>query len=149
MDIVFHRQFLELIEEYQRRVREAASLFQRFKAIDPGELMYWRQTGLPQIGFLDPEFRIKYCFHGIGCRVDLPSGTVDWDFGHDGRLDGFDAWRLWLFAVSMKGHFPRFAEKEVLDKAFREAVSLGIIHKPYCNLQDGLYYLRTTTGDMK
>src|SRR6185295_8225991 len=89
---------VSLINEYQIKVLEAADLFKKHKGIAPDELMYWRQAGLPREGFVDPEQTIEYFFHGIGCRVSLPSGEVDWDFGHDGRLDGFDAWRLGCFA---------------------------------------------------
>jgi hypothetical protein len=39
-----------------------------------------------------------YRFHGVGCAVDGPRVCVDFDFGPGGRTDGFDAWRLHLFA---------------------------------------------------
>ncbi|HWP54384.1 MAG TPA: hypothetical protein VN476_09595 [Pyrinomonadaceae bacterium] len=84
------------IEEYQLRVREAASLFHTHRNVD--NPMYWRHAGLQQTGFIDSAGTIEYAFHGIGCRVGLPSGEVDWDFGHDGRLDGLNPWFLWQFA---------------------------------------------------
>ncbi len=136
-------QLLKLIQEYQTRVREAASLFQEYKGMKPSSLRCWRQAGLSKEGFIDPEQRVEYFFHGIGCCVKLPNGKVDWDFGHDGRLDGFDAWRLWCFADDGTDDFPEFKRKEILDAAFREAIAQGIIHAPFRNLQDDLYYLQS------
>jgi hypothetical protein len=132
-----------LIHEYQARVLEAAALFQKYKGIDPLSLMYWRQSGLAIEGFIDPERSIEYGFHGIGCWVNLPSGEVDWDFGQEGRLDGFDAWRLWRFAEDGTDKFPEFKRKETLDEAFSHAVAHGIICAPFKGRQDNLYYLRS------
>jgi hypothetical protein len=134
-------QLIALIHEYHMRVKEAASLLRTHKGLE--NPMYWRQAGISQTGFLDPDNSIEYAFHGVGCRVNLPSGAVDWDFGHDGRLDGIDAWFLWEFVTDGTGNFPEFKDKLVLDTAFAEAVAQGVIHKPFRYLQDNLYYLRS------
>jgi hypothetical protein len=63
------------------------------------------------------------------------------DFGHDGRLDGFDLWRLWIFANEGTNRFSEFKEKETLEKAFPEAEGEGIIEKRFKEFQDRLYYL--------
>jgi hypothetical protein len=55
---------IAFIHEYQMRVREAASLFQKHQNVDTP--MYWRQAGLPQIGFIDSAKTIRYAFHGGG-----------------------------------------------------------------------------------
>lgn len=132
---------VNLILEYQAKVLEAALLFEKYKGINQSDLMYARSNGLPKDGFLDPEQRIEYYFHGIGCCVTFPNGSVDWDFGYDGRLNGFDAWRLWVFVEEGTNDFPEFKQKETLDKAFVEAINQGIIHTPFKNLQDDLHYL--------
>ena len=136
------QQLVELVHQYQTTVLEAASLFQKHKGIDPSKLMNWKQAGLPREGFIDPEHRIKYSFHGVGCWVDLPQGEVDWDFGHDGRLDGFDSWRLWRFAEERNGQFPLFRRKETLEEAFSQALAAGLIVAPFKHHQDDLFYLR-------
>jgi len=134
-----------LIHEYQSKIIEAAALFQKYKGIDPSNLMCWRRTGLPGKGFVDPEHRVAYYYHGIGCCVRLPSGEVDWDFGHEGRLDGFDAWRLWRFAEKGTNQFPDFKRQETRDYVFRKAEICGIVHAPFKHLQDDLYYLQGGT----
>jgi Domain of unknown function (DUF6896) len=106
------------------------------------------QRNLPREGFLDAGKSIAYSFHGIGCHVALPDGEIDWDFGNEGRLDGFDAWRLWCFAEGGTRLFPEFKNKSVLDKTFAEAISHGMIHRPFKHLQDDLYYLREV-GDVQ
>jgi hypothetical protein len=142
MKVNMLERLVKLIHEYQTKILEAATLFQKYKGIELSSLMYWKQAGLLREGFIDPEHSIEYSFHGIGCRVSLLSGEVDWDFGHDGRLDGFDAWRLWRFAADGTDNFPEFKHKEALDDVFREAITHGIIHAPFKHLQDELYYLR-------
>jgi len=131
---------MELIREYKMRVREAAALFQQhMKIANP---MYWRQVGLSQTGFIDSEKTIEYYFHGSGCRVALPSGPVDWDFGYDGRLDGLDPWFLWEFAQKGTENFPEFRIKQNFDMAFEAAISERLIDQPFSAFQDRLFYLR-------
>ncbi len=132
-------QLLALIREYQMRINEAVSLFREHHALD--NPINWRQAGLPREGYLDPEKSIPYFFHGVGCWVGLPSGALDWDFGHDGRVSGLNRWFLWCFAKEGTKNFPAFADQEKLDAAFNEAISAGIIIRPYRHLQDDLYYL--------
>jgi hypothetical protein len=131
---------LEFIHTYQARVKEAVALLQNHKQLD--NPMYWRQAAIDQEGFLDSDHRIAYYFHGSGCRVTWPSGEVDWDFGHDGRLDGLDPWFLWCFAEHGTDRFPEFKDKSKLDEAFATAVNDGILHRPFTHLQDNLFYLR-------
>ena len=134
--------WVALIGEYRAKILEAAALFRRYKGVDSGSLMFWRRAGLPIRGFLDSGRTVGYYFHGNGCRVSLPGWEVDWDFGHDGRLDGFDAWRLWQFAKDGTDQFPEFERKETLEDVFREALARGVIHRPFKHLRDDLYYLR-------
>jgi hypothetical protein len=131
---------IAFINEYQLRVREAASLFQTHLNVESP--MYWRQAGLQQTGFIDSARTIEYAFHGIGCRVGLPSGEVDWDFGGGGRLDGLNPWFLWQFAQNGTDSFPEFKDKEHLDTAFDAAVLEGLIVRPFVAAQDSLFYLR-------
>ena len=99
--------------------------------------------GLPQTGFIDDTRTIPYFFHGIGCRVIMPTGSVDWDFGHEGRSDGFDFWRLRQFAEHDTKEFPEFADEKILESTFTLAIKRGIIHAPFKDQHDELYYLRS------
>ena len=49
------------------------------------------RTGVTNTGL---EFR----FHGIGCWISDGNVSVDFDFMPDGRIGGFDAWRLHIFS---------------------------------------------------
>lgn len=40
----------------------------------------------------------EYFIHGFGCALRLPDRSVDFDFGDDGQIDGFDWSRLLSFA---------------------------------------------------
>ena len=55
-----------------------------------------KKDGLRRQGTL-PSGR-SFDFHGIGCRFELGEVAVEVDFGSDGRDDGFDTWRLWLYS---------------------------------------------------
>ena len=138
------QRLMDFIHEYHVRVREAASLFQKhMELVSP---MDWWQAGLPQKGFIDSAKTIEYAFHGSGCRVALPSGPVDWNFGYDGRLDGLDPWFLWEFAQDGTDNFPEFKNKKNLDEAFQAAVSQGLIDRPFGVRQDSLFYLRQSNS---
>lgn len=39
----------------------------------------------------------SFYFHGFGCRVRRDGREVDWDFGPEGEIDQFDAWRLLIY----------------------------------------------------
>ena len=104
--------------------------------------MHWRQAGLSQTGFVDDARTTPYHFHGVGCRVVTTWGAIDWDFGYEGRIDGFDLWRLRQFAQHDTTDFPEFADKKTLEATFTAAVQKGIIHSPFRDHYDYLYYLQ-------
>lgn len=132
---------IKMIRDYQASVLEAASLFEKYKDIPQSKLARSRFEGLAMRGYLDPEQTIEYYFHGVGLCVTFPDRKIDWDFGYDCRLDGFDLWRLWIFAEDGTNQFPEFKEKETLEKAFAEAEQQGIIERQFKDFQDNLYYL--------
>jgi len=132
---------LALIEDYQASVNEAALLFEKHKGIQPNDLARARFEDLPHDGFVDPEKTIEYYYHGIGLCVTYPDKVVDWDFGHDGRTDGFDAHRLWIYSESGTDRFLEFRKKKTLEQSFAEAAERGVIQKLFREAQDNLYYL--------
>ncbi|HEX8832863.1 MAG TPA: hypothetical protein VF719_01620 [Abditibacteriaceae bacterium] len=131
-----------LIEEYQSRGQEAVALFTTHKNINP---INWRQNDLPRIGFIDPEKKVKYVFHGIGCCVHPPSGQVDWDFGYGERHDGFDIWRLWNFAEEGTKNFQEFADEQIIKATFADAVAKGLVSQRHIQHHDSLYYFTEQT----
>jgi hypothetical protein len=85
-----------LIRDYSAAVRES---FADLLGTYPSYGMVPRDSRIPRRGTL-PSGRI-YSFHGIGCRFEKDGIVADMDFGSDGRTDGFDAWRLHIFAESI------------------------------------------------
>ena len=132
------KRLIQLIHEYQNRVREAVELFEHYKGLkQPQHPLEWRLLGIAQTGYLDSGSKISYFLHGDGCCVCLPSGRVDWDSGEEGQIHGFDVWRLHEFAEEGTQNFPEFRDTELLKSVFAEAESEGLFH------QSGytLYYL--------
>lgn len=87
--------------DYQENVARACQLLRdklNLKELGP---FCWRSVSNSAGGWLDDAGTVSYYFHGIGCRVEFGTLVVDFDFGSDGRFDGFDAWRLSLFAESV------------------------------------------------
>lgn len=90
-------------------VRRLIRAYQSAVASEVGRLRVWlgcddllagvRQQLFNREGTIDAA-AAEYSFHGIGCLVIRDGVWVDFDFGPGGRFDGFDAWRLHLFADS-------------------------------------------------
>src|SRR5689334_16822660 len=92
-----------LIRDYQQAVQMVVSaLKMRFGREDL--LTAHHQGQIPKEGTVGA---VAFTFHGVGCRGTLGTIEVDFDFGPDGRTDGFDAWRLWDFARQSPAKYPR------------------------------------------
>jgi hypothetical protein len=65
---------------------------------------------------------------------------VDFDFGTHGRIDGFDAWRLFRFAEQRPIQYPHLHEWEVVKTGLQELQRLGIA-VPSDDERDQLVYL--------
>jgi hypothetical protein len=77
-------QLKHLIFAYQASVRTAVEIMQRSGIPLPTTCGDWVETDIPNSGEL--EGGIRYVKHGIGCKVDLPTGPVDFDFGRLGEI---------------------------------------------------------------
>lgn len=91
-------------------------------------------------GWLDDSQTIAYRFHGIGCCVTFGKVTVDFDFGPGGRFDGFDAWRLSLFAKSVR-QYAAFADGDPLNEELQALRSAGNLINFPDQLGSHLFYL--------
>lgn len=85
-----------LIADYQASVREAVALLNKSGIPLPTSNTEWTGVDIPARGVLDGG--VSYFKHGYGCAVRLPGGVVDFDFGANGEIDGFDSWRLVSYA---------------------------------------------------
>ena len=135
-----HEDLLHLIREYQKRTAEACELLRANLGLD--DPMSWRQASVPQVGDLGPN--AKYAFHGTGVTVTTSTGSLNFDFGHDGRTDGFSPWKLADLAGQLGDSYIRFGEWLKLKEELDLAVADGSVHRPFLALQDDLYYLVTT-----
>lgn len=116
-----------LISDYQDSVRAAVELIHRSGIPLPVTSFGWVLTDIPDDGELEGGF--SYCKHGTGCLVDLPTGSVDFDFGRLGEIDGFDSWRLFKFAESQLAKYG-FETEEAIEKSFEAAVKSGELVSP-------------------
>ncbi|WP_208861844.1 DUF6896 domain-containing protein [Duganella sacchari] len=83
---------------------------------------------------------IKYHKHGAGCEVQLDTGKVDFDFGENGEIDGFDLWRLAHFTRDRLPCFG-FDSAEQIEKSFDAAIASGELE----HSRSGLLYFADAT----
>jgi len=92
---------------------------------------------IPREGQLPGGF--SYSFHGVGCAVEGPNFEVDFDFGPEQRVDGFDAWRLSLFAQFFPDLSP-FHDANVVDRGLQDLEAAGLVWCPGWLPSRHLYY---------
>ena len=135
-----HKNLLILIREFQSAVARASALFQVHRGFS--NIGHWREHGMSQSGVVDAAGVYRYYFHGIGCAFHFEDGSVvDWDWGFEGRNDGFDEWRLrgfWETRPHLRALFP---DEPSIKQAFASAVSAGLLVSPWRDSYDSLYYL--------
>jgi hypothetical protein len=84
-----------LIDQYTETAAEVVSELREYSG-HRDLLRAWVSRVLPQDGTTTSG--LKFFFHGCGCYFERGTMKIDVDFGPEGRCDGFDAWRLSLFA---------------------------------------------------
>ncbi len=77
--------------------------------------------------------------HGVGCAIHFPTESVDFDYGSNSRTDGFDIWRLYMYADDRPMVYKKYCDKKTLEKEFWEYVSAQKIEK--MSAEDNLYIL--------
>ncbi len=112
----------DLIAEYLAHVKKATDLLEHSFGTK-NILRLWRSKKIPQRGSVTGD--ITYELHGIGCRVYLPEACIDFDYGPDERVDGFDIWRLYIYACELPRRYKKYANKESLEHDFNEYLKLG------------------------
>ncbi len=124
-----------LIDDYIASVSSAVKLLKESGIARPSSNTEWACNGIPQTGVLSGG--VKYFKHGYGCAVHLRGGTVDFDFGEKGEINGFDTWRLSGFAEGRLDQYGFSSEKE-LEACFKAEVTAGaLVYSGYI-----LHYLR-------
>ena len=113
-----------LIDEYLGAVRTAVALLAEVGIPRPASDHAWVTNGIPGTGALRDG--AIYRKHGYGCEVHLASGSVDFDFGRAGQINGFDVWRLADFAGDRLAAFG-FKSRDDLEQIFKAEVRSGRI----------------------
>ena len=128
-----NQHLVRLISDYQESVRHAIELLEKSGVPRPVTNTEWVGLDIAHVGKLEGGF--SYRKHGYGCEVDLPGGRVDFDFGENGEIDGFDTWRLCGFAGKRLATYG-FSNEAELKTSFDDAVSAGsLVYSGYL-----LYY---------
>jgi hypothetical protein len=99
-------------------------------------LRLWRSGKIKRCGVVKND--ITYELHGTGCAVSLPRVHVDFDYGPGGRVDGFDVWRLFVYASELPQKYPKYQSKKFLETDFERYVTSGLF-KPMPENESGLY----------
>lgn len=86
-----------MIDEYVSCVRACVSILQEHFG-STNLLIDSREGRIPKRGKIAD---VTFMFHGVGCTIDTASSSVNFDFGPDGAVGGFDAYRLSRFAKSL------------------------------------------------
>ena len=136
MDDRTRETLFDLICSYRRRTAMAAERLRGGVGLQ--NLRTWRDAGIPQTGKAGD---VRYYFHGIGAAVHLPDGAIDFDFGHDGRTDGFNAWQLAAFAEHVGTSERELTKWQSVDTLLQEGVREGWLHQPFIEAHDDLYYV--------
>ena len=103
-------------------------------------LRLWRSNQIQRCG--DITDNTQYELHGVGCIVHFTTESVNFDYGSNSRIDGFDVWRLYIYALDRPLIYEKYCDKKTLEKEFKEFISLNRIEK--MSINDNLYVLVKT-----
>ena len=126
----------QLINDYLSDVKMGASLIEK-QLGEENNIKDWNNY-IPRSGTLSDT--INYQFHGIGCLFEFEDYDVDFDFGENWRIDGFDLWRLSLYVEERPSKYLKYNDKSKLKQDFEQAIEQGVIYKSK-SVHDNLYYL--------
>ena len=125
----------KLISLFLAKVREAEDIMKANFNIE--EPMCYRQAGIARVGQIGT---YSYSFHGIGCRFRFGEFNVDYDYAENGRIDGFDLWRLSRFGEQFE-EFKDYISSGEIELDFKAADKSNKIVK---FKQESLYHAENT-----
>jgi hypothetical protein len=127
----------DLISDFLSKVESGTELLQK-KFGTRNILRLWRTKKIERRGEIING--IQYELHGVGCAIHFPSESVDFDYGSNDRIDGFDVWRLYIYASDRPLKYKKYCDKKIVEKEFKEYLASGRIEK--MSLSDNLYTLK-------
>ncbi|WP_233982311.1 DUF6896 domain-containing protein [Pectobacterium versatile] len=129
-----NKNFFRLIVDFQESVQNALKIMQRSGIRMPPSRNDWIESDIPITGELDGG--VKYYKHGAGCLVSLSSGEVDFDFGEEGEIGGFNLWWLTQFAGENLTDYG-FKNTDDIAECLNKSLESGELVCPYHDL----YYI--------
>jgi hypothetical protein len=134
-----------LLELIQRYVAVASRYAQTLRSeLQHQDLLHAVRSHLvPEAGAM--QSGAKYRFHGVGCSIDDSRVSIDFDFGPQGRSDGFDAWRLHAFAREF-AEFASLHDLKVIEQGLIELTREGRVIQPCWSPNPHLLYLSGSTA---
>lgn len=126
-----------VIKDYLEQVNKGVELLQQKYSVKD-LLGAWRSGVVPKTGHLIEG--IEYDFHGKGCFLIHENYILNFDFGINGRHDGFDEWRIQDYLSQRLDLYPNYSNMDKFSKEFRHLVENNIIYHP--DPKDPLYYFR-------
>lgn len=132
-----NEKLVRLIDDFQGNVLNALKLMQRSGIRMPLSRNDWIESNIPITGELDGG--AKYYKHGAGCLVSLNANKVDFDFGEEGEIGGFNLWWLAKFAGENLTSYG-FKNAGDLNECWNKALDAGEFICP----DYGLYYKANT-----
>ena len=117
--------FSELIDNYLKNVAQVAQIFKEEYNVEVGDLGRARfEKTIPMIGSIKHRNIKRFNYHGIGLCAEFVNKTVDFDFYMDengkSKIDGFDSWRLLIFASNYKKKYKDFLKESIIKFALED-----------------------------
>ena len=137
---------IELIREYVSHVRYCASQMREHFGVQ-NLLAGWRDGRIPKRGEIT-DGGLSFSFHGIGCTVEMRDCSVDFDFGPNGDVGGFDAYRLAQFANSRQSMSNRAFREDEIRVELRRLQEKGFVVASGVEPSPNLLYLKQDDATM-
>lgn len=124
----------DLIKDFLSKVEKGTTLLQE-KFGTRNILRLWRSGQIERCGEVIDG--VEYELHGIGCAIHFPAESVDFDYGTNNRIDGFDEWRLYMYAIDRPVKYKKYTDMKFLESEFKTYMDSGRIEK--MSASDDLY----------
>lgn len=126
----------DLIKGFLNKVEEGTTLLQE-KFGTRNILRLWRSGKIERCGEVIDG--VEYELHGIGCAIHFPTESVDFDYGSNNRIDGFDEWRLYMYATDRPEEYKKYTDINFVESELKSYIDSGRIKK--ISPSDDLYEL--------
>ena len=74
-------------------------------------------------------FRWLVTVHGTGCRVETAEVEIDFDFGPNGSIPGFDPWKLYGFAQASRENYPWLSDRKSFEQEVKKLLADGLLKR--------------------